>query len=83
MNPAVNVLFLLSALYNKQDAGTPWCSPVSLLRVFGPSYHGIVSEGLLSIHHRLQMPCILNVNICLKRFDDNIIVFGRSLQILT
>ena len=59
------------------------CSPVSLLRVFWAPYHGMVSEELLSIPHRLQIHCIVNVNICLKGPDDKTIVFCRSLQILT
>ena len=44
-------------------------SRVSLLRVFGAPYHGMVSKGLLSIHHRLQIHCIVNVNICIKGPD--------------
>ena len=52
------------------------CSPVSLLCVFGTPYHRMVSEGLLSIHHGLQIHCIIqihriiNVNICMKGSDD-------------
>ena len=30
----------------------------------------MVSEGLLSIHRRLQIHCIVNVNICIKGPDD-------------
>ena len=60
------------------------CSPVSLLCVFGTPYHRIVSEGLLSIHHGLQIHCIIqihriiNVNICMKGSDDKTVVFYRS-----
>ena len=56
------------------------CFVVSLLRVLGAPYHGMVSEGLLSIHHRLQIHCIVNVNICIKGPDDYTIVFYRSLK---
>ena len=63
------------------------CSSVSLLLVFGAPYHEMVCEGLLSIHHWLQIHCIVNVSICIKGLDDKIgdktIVFCRSLQILT
>ena len=59
------------------------CYPVDLLRVFEAPYYGIVSEGLLSLHHRLQIHCIVNVNTCRKRPDYKTIVFCRSLQILT
>ena len=45
-------------------------SPVNLLRVFGTPYHGMVCEGLFSIYHRLQIHCIVNVNICIKGPDD-------------
>ena len=51
--------------------------------VFGTPYHGMVSERMLSIHHRLQIYCIINVNICIKGPDDKTIVFCRSMQILT
>ena len=57
--------------------------PVNLLRVFGAPYYGMASEGLLSLHHRLQIHCIVNVNTCRKGPDDKTIVFCRSLQILT
>ena len=50
---------------------------------FGTAYHGTVSEALLSIHHKLQIHCIVNVSICIKVTDDKIIVFCSSLQILT
>ena len=59
------------------------CSPVDLLHVFGAPYYGMVSEGLFSLHHRLQIHCIVNANTCRKRPDDKTIVFCRSLQILT
>ena len=59
------------------------CSPVSLLLVFWAPYPWMVSEELLSNPHRLQMHCIVNVNICIKGPDDKTIVFCRSLQILT
>ena len=59
------------------------CSPVSLLRVFRAPYHGMISEGRLSIHYRLQLYCIVNVNICIKGPDDKTMVFCRPLQILT
>ena len=59
------------------------CSPVDLLRVFGAPYYGMASEGLLSLHHRLQIHCIANVNTCRKGLDVKTIVFCRSLQILT
>ena len=52
------------------------CSPVSCLRVFGTPYHGMVSEGLLSIHHGLQIHCIINVNICIKGPDDQTVFAG-------
>ena len=58
------------------------CSPISLLRILGAPYHGMVSKELLLIHYRLQIHCILNVNICLKGPDDKTIVLCRSLQIL-
>ena len=32
------------------------------------------SEGLLSIHHRLQIHCVVNVNICRKESDDKTIL---------
>ena len=38
------------------------CSPVSLLRVFGALSHGMISEVLLSIHHRLQIHCIVRLD---------------------
>ena len=59
------------------------CSPVDLLHVFGAPYYGMASEGLLSLHHRLQTHCIVYVNTCRKGLDDKTIVFCRSLQILT
>ena len=58
------------------------CSPVSLLCVFGASYHEMVSERLLLIHHRLQILCIANVNTCIKEPDGKTIVFCKSLQIV-
>ena len=48
-------------------------TPLSVC-VFGTPYHGMISEGLLSIYHRLQIYCIVNVNICLKGTDDKTIV---------
>ena len=53
------------------------CSPVDLVRVFGAPYYGMAPEGLLSLHHRLQMYYIVNVNTCRKRPDDI-----RLLQVL-
>ena len=32
----------------------------------GATYHGMVSERLLSVHHRLQIDCIVNVKVCIK-----------------
>ena len=52
------------------------CSPVDLLLVFGAAYYGMVSEGLLSLHHRLQIHCIVNVNTFRKGPDD------KGLQVL-
>ena len=50
---------------------------------FGACFWGIlswmVSEGLLSIHHRLQIHYIVNVNICMKGPDGKAIVFCRPL----
>ena len=37
-------------------------APLSV-RVFGTPYYGMLSVGLLSIYHRLQIHCIVNVNI--------------------
>ena len=54
------------------------CQPAAY---FWEPYHGMISEGLLSIHHRLQIHCIGNVNICIKGPNDRTIVFCRSLQI--
>ena len=58
------------------------CSTVTLLPVFWTLYHGMVSERLLSIHHRLQIHCIVNVNICKKGPDNKIIVFCRPYKYL-
>ena len=57
------------------------CSPVDLLRRFPTllPYCGMDSEGLLLLHHRLQVHCIVNVNTCRKWPDDETIVFCRSL----
>ena len=57
--------------------------PVDLLRVFEAPYYEMPSEGLLSLHPRLQIHCIVDVNTCRKRPDYKTIVFCRSLQILT
>ena len=56
--------------------------PLSV-RVFEIPYHGMFSERLLSIHHRLQIHCIVNVNICIKGPDDKTVVLCRLMQILT
>ena len=37
----------------------------------------MVSEGLLSIHHGLQIHCIINVNICIKGPDDKTVFAGH------
>ena len=58
-------------------------SPVDLRRVFGAPYYGIASEGLLLLHHRLQIHYIVNVNTCRKGPDDKTIIFCRSLQVLS
>ena len=52
------------------------CFPASLLLVFRALYHGMVSEGLLSIHHGLQIQqihCMVNAYICIKSPDDKAI----------
>ena len=49
------------------------------MRIFGASYYGMASEGLLSLHHRLQIHCIVNVNTCRKGPDDKT---NRLLQVL-
>ena len=43
---------------------------MDLLRVFGASYYGMAPEGLLSLHHRLEIHYIGNVNTCRKGPDD-------------
>ena len=42
----------------------------------------MVSEELLSIHDRLQIHCIVHIDICIKGPDDKTIVFCRSLQVM-
>ena len=42
----------------------------------------MVSEELLSIHDRLQIHCIVHIDICIKRPDDKTIIFCRSLQVM-
>ena len=49
--------------------------------IFWTPYHGMVTEGLILVHHTIH--CIVNVSVCIKGADDKTIVFCRSLQILT
>ena len=53
------------------------CSPVSLMHFGGPPHQGVVSEKLLSVHHRLQLHCIVNVNFSIKGPDKKKIVFSH------
>ena len=47
--------------------------PCQFAACFWGPYHWMVSKGLLSIHHRLQIHCIVNVNICIKGPDNKTI----------
>ena len=38
----------------------------------------MASEGVLSLHHRLQIHCIVNVNTCRKGHDNKTIVFCQG-----
>ena len=45
---------------------------------WGHLIYGIASEGLLSLHHRLLVHCIVTVNTYRKGPDDKTVVFCRS-----